>query len=198
MAPQNRFDLRVVPPSRSTPFFVPKQVSNQIVWDLLKTDVAITVNAITVTENNFSAQLSLHPQVASWTALFDQWCVPQFSVTFRAQEAPGGTGSVPLLYTALDFDNGTAIGTVPIIEDFATCQVNIMTTGSTVTRSIKPCVKGTVQNQSGSANSGIERRWIDSAAPNTQHFGIRSIVGPGNSNNIVATMCIWFAFRNQI
>jgi hypothetical protein len=170
-----------------------------IAWDMVKVDTSITP-AGSVVETNFTAALTLHPQSSNWIALYDQWCVPQFSVTFRSTAPPGSdTGAVPLLYTALDFDSVGALGSVQAIEDYSTCVVTTMTTGSSVTRSIRPTVKISTQQPSSNVNSSLQRVWQDSGAGGTPWFGIRSIVGPGGTSSpIIATICIWFAFRNQI
>lgn len=199
MAPVSGADLNVRPPTRSIPQRVPSQISNKIAWDLVKVDTTITA-AGSLVETNFSASLASHPQSSSWIALYDQWCIPQFSVTFRPRIAPGAnTGDVPLLYTALDFDSIGALGSIQAIEDYATCAVMTMTTGSVVTRSVRPCVKVSTQQPGSNVNSSLERVWQDSGAGGTPWFGIRSILGPGaDSFTMIATVCIWFAFRNQI
>jgi hypothetical protein len=198
MAPSSKADLAVKPPTRSIPKKVPKQVSNQVVWDIVKVDSTITPSAGGVVETNFSASLNTHPQNSAWTALFDQWCIPQFSVTFRSLEAPGGTSSISILYTALDFDGIGAISTIQAIEDYSTCKLTTMGARSLVTRSVRPCIKLSTQQSGSNVNSTVAREWQDSGAAGSPWFGIRSILSASNASAIIATQTIWYCFRNQI
>jgi hypothetical protein len=199
MQPFNKADLRIKPPKTAIPRGMPKRIANQVVWDSVRYDVTITVSTSTVTETNYSFTLTSHPQYASWTALYDQWCIPQASVTFRAENAPGATSGTATLYTALDFDNITAITSIPNIEDFGTCAQTEMIPGKTVTRSIRPCVKVSTQQGSGNANSTLARAWQDCGSNTVPWFGIRSMTSvAGGTYTIRSTVCLYFAFRNQI
>lgn len=195
-APQNRSDLSVRPPTYRIPSTVPKQVTNLIVWDIVKFDTAITTSTTSVVETNASVSLNNHPQVSSWTSLFDQWCVPQFSTTFKSHLPPGSLTVPCEFYTALDFDNVGTLGSIAAIEDFATCAVVTMGDGVSVTRSIRPCNKVA----SGTTNVALMgRQWVDSLAPANPWFAIRSMASTSSvAYTIIATTTIWFAFRNQI
>jgi hypothetical protein len=169
-----------------------------VVWDVVKIDGVIAAGSSAVVETNFLASLSLHPQSSAWTQLFDQWTIPQMSVSFMSVIPPGQTTTVPRLYTALDFDNNTPINTIVNIEDYSSCEVRSMEPGSSFVRSIHPCTKPTISV--GSA-VGVSRTWIDSGTSGAQFFGIRSILGAaGTAVNpaVSTTLTIWFAFRNQI
>jgi len=199
--PSNSSDLAVNPPTHNIPTTVPKQVSNQLAWDVVKVDSTLTPSTGGITELNFSAALTDHPQASAWAQLYDQWCIPQFSVTFRSLESPGGTSTISILYTALDFDSVGTLGSIPGIEDYATCRLDTMTTGSSVTRSVRPCVKistGQVPGSGTNVNASLDRVWQDSGATGTPWLGIRSMVSASNSAAITCTKTVWFAFRNQI
>lgn len=197
--PANKGDLRCKPPSGQIPSSVPRNIPSMLAWDIVKFDTVIAISTSQV-ETNFLFTLTQHPQAAQWTALFDQWCIPQASVTFRTEMPPGTTQSVPMLYTALDFDSLGNLGSISSIEDFSTCQVTSMSPGRSVTRSIKPCVKMSVQTGGSNTNASLGRVWQDSGSPGTSWFGIRSIIGPTSSSgfNLIATSTIWYAFRSQI
>jgi hypothetical protein len=201
MYPENAADLLVRVPSNSrTPTTVPRNIASMLAWDTVKFDQGITATS-TPTETNFAFQLNQHPQYASWQALFDQYCVVQASVTFRSDIPPGSTSTPPLLYTAIDFDNAANLGSISAIEDYATCAVNVMSTGKTFTRTVKPCCKDSVALASGASfvSSGLGRRWLDCSQTGIAHYGIRSLVGTSTGTiPITATVTIWFAFRNQI
>lgn len=194
--PTNRADVRVRPPSNTNvPSSVPKSIPNQIVWDVVKIDSALSIGT-SLSEGGFAAQLSLHPQASSWRALYDQWTVPQMSVTFMSLIPPGTTANAPRVYTALDFDNIGALGSVAALEDFSTASIHALEPSVAFTRSIRPCCKPTLDT-----GTGVSRLWVDSGAPSTNFNGIRYIVGPTNNaltSVISVTFTIWFAFRNQI
>lgn len=199
-SPMNGADLKVRPPVGRVPSSVPRAVSNQIVWDVVSYDNNLTASASgAVVENNFNFALSYHPQAASWAALFDQWCIPQASVTYQSQLSPGSTTNPCVLYTALDFDSTNNLGQVTAIEDFSTCETAVMNPQTSVIRSIHPCNKATIQTTAGTALSGVQRNWCDSAQPTSFWVGIRTITAGGSSAmNINAKVTVWFAFRNQI
>jgi hypothetical protein len=198
MTPMKRNDLAIKPPSQlNVPTSIPRNIASVIAWDTVKVDSVITSSSTGIVENNFSFSLNLHPQASSWAALFDQYCVVAGSVTFDSALPPGSTASPPRLYTALDFDNITALGTVAAIEDFATCEVVNMEPGVKHLRSVRPCNK--IMTSGGGATVP-QRSWVDCGTTTVQHFGIRAIVAQTAvaSLPISLTATIVFAFRNQI
>jgi len=198
-SPTNRADLAVRPPTRNIPKSVPRSVSNMIVWDVISYDATLLTSTTGITESGFTFNLTQHPQVASYRALFDQWCIPQASVTFQSLMPPGATSTESILYTALDFDNVVALGSISSIEDFATVETCLMGPRATHIRSVRPCSKLSAVTTGANNNSVMNRSWVDSAGQDTLHFGIRSILsGTTNAYPIVAKSTVWFAFRNQI
>jgi hypothetical protein len=204
MYPVNSQDLAVNPPDIfAVPKSVPLNIASMIVWDTVKFDTPIALSTTSNVETNFSFQLAQHPQSGSWTALFDQWTIPQASVTFRARTPPGATVESTLFYTALDFDNTAAIGgSIANIEDFSTCDVHTLSEGAVFTRTIRPCCKGTVSTSNTGSNlsSGVERLWLDCGiTTSTNFYGIRTIAAQAGSNTyVIATVTVWYAFRNQV
>jgi hypothetical protein len=201
MTPRNMSDLAVRPPTnKNVPSKVPKQVSNLICWDIVKYDVSSSTSASVVVENNFNWSLQNHPQYTNWTALFDQYCIPQASITVRSYLPPGSTANASVIYTALDFDNSANLGSVAAIEDFATCGVMMFGESAVVTRSVRPTSKvlGGISGGS-SAQSDLVRSWHDCANSTIAHYGIRVMTGLSNAAYpFVTTVTLWFAFRNQI
>lgn len=197
MNPTKRSDLAVKPPTQlNVPTSVPRVIAGVIAWDSVKTDSTITSSTTVITETNFVFSLSLHPQSASWIALFDQYCVVQATVTFYSALPPGSVSNPNQLYTALDFDNNANIGTVAAIEDFATCENVAMQPTTVHMRSVRPCNKGMV---GGGASAVPQRTWLDCATSTTSHYGIRSIVAVnGTSQPIRVSVYVVYAFRNQI
>lgn len=198
MQPTNRKDLSRLPFNPlKVPRGVPKSVAT-MVWDVVKVNATINVSATagTLNEMNYVWALNTHPQSSSWTALFDDYCIPQVSVTFQSEFPPGSTTQPATLYTAIDFDNNTSLGSVTALEDFATCVVVQMGQNRTQTRSVKPCIK---LNSGSGTSSVVNRSWVDCAFPATAHNCIRSItVSNGTAYTILVIQTIWFAFRNNI
>jgi len=196
MAPINAADVRVRPLTTRIPPRVPRSVPNQVVWDVVKVPSVITVPTSGITEVNFQASLSSHPQSSSWTALFDQWCIPQFSVTFESQYMSNSVSPPAYITTGIDFDNVTALGSTAALEDYSTANNVVMSQAVRFTRSVRPCTK--IAGASGTAQA-VGRVWIDSAVPGVNWFGIRSITNSsGTTYPISAFLTIWFVFRNQI
>jgi len=200
MNPTNRSDLAIKPPDNTNvPRSIPRNVQSLIAWDSVKINSLITGTS-SIVETNFAASLSLHPQSTSWQTLFDQWTIPQFTVEFDSQIPPGATNIPPVLYTALDFDNVSNLGSISALEDYSSSEARQLTTGVRTMRSVKPCVKITQGVSGGSSSvSGLSRSmWTDSGQNTTQFYGVRSILGISPSTVINVTWTIWFAFRNQI
>jgi hypothetical protein len=199
--PTNRADLSIRPPNPfNMPRRIPPNVAAKIAWDTVKIDSQITVSATAVSETNYSFNLSQHPQQTSWSSLFDQWSIPQVSISFQSTLPPGSTTGPCLFHTALDFDNTTAINTVAAIEDFSSCNSVAMQPSTRFVRSVKPSCRG-ASVSGGSQVSAIMMgpQWIDSALPGVNFYGIRSIASSaGASYGIDVTITIWYCFRNQI
>jgi len=200
MNPLNQSDLRVKPLSlTNVPKSIPRNVTSQVVWDVVKLDGAITSSNTALVETNFSYALSNHPQVSSWTSLFDQWALPFFSVEFDSKIPPGFQYTPPTLYTALDFDSGSNIGTISALEDYGSCEAVAMEPGFRVLRSVRPSCKGVVGSGTGSPQAVLSGPvWCDSSYTNIPHYGIRSILGQSTAAVVGTTVTLWFCFRNTI
>jgi cell division protein FtsI/penicillin-binding protein 2 len=178
---------------------VPHNIASLVAWDTVK--VLFTATASTTgnpTEINFAFNLAMHPQYTSWQTLFDQYTIPQASLTIESQY-PSGSTSLPItVYTALDFDNITPLNTISAIEDYSTCREQVLGVGTKVVRSVRPTIKNTVQNSSGSSMAGLSQSWIDCAQSTVQFFGIRVMLSQEAALNVKVTATVWYAFRNQI
>jgi hypothetical protein len=197
----NRGDLSIRPPNmRNVPQVVPRNVAGMLFWDTVKVDSTITIPASGVVETNFSFNLSQHNESSSLTTLFDQWTIPQVSITFESALAPGSTTGPAQFHTALDFDNITNISTVAAIEDFPSCNSVAMQPQTRFVRSVKPSARS-YSTSGGSGNNAliVGPQWVDCAVPGVPFFGIRTIgTSAGASYGINVTTLIWFCFRNQI
>lgn len=192
--PTNRGDLNLRPPGKSCPNSVPRNVGSVVVWDIVKVRSTGSTSTSAVTELNFSAYLSLHPQATSWQTLFDQWSVPQMSVSIWSQSV----GSSIEVHTAIDFDNVNALSSLAAIDDFESAQFASLYGAKIHTRSCKPCMKLSVPGNPYNS-SVLGRNWCDCAQATTPWNGLRTIIAPlASTGAIVYEFTIWFAFRNQI
>jgi len=191
-------DLRLSRRWRNVPQRIPRQISAQIVWDVVRVSTNSSNSITGIVETNFSFNLSSHPEQAQWSALFDQWCIPQVAVSFTSTEAPGSTGNVPSLFTAVDFDNVTNLGSVTLIQEFENNQSVLLAPGMSHTRACHPCVK--LSLASSGSSFGVDKMWCDSSTPGATWFGLRSILGQSGvaTVTIAVQQTLWFAFRNGI
>jgi hypothetical protein len=195
--PLNRKDLSFKPPSGKIPGGPPKSISSLVTWDYVKIRVATSDALSNITETNYSWNLSSNPNSSSWASLFDQWCIPMVSVTWYSREAPGSTGNVLELHTALDFDNTTTLGSLALLDDYSSSQVDLLLGNKSVTRSVRPCLK---VDSVGSNGAVMARTWCDMAVQGTLWFGIRSMFAQAGTatNAVVVETTIYYAFRNPI
>jgi len=193
---ENQRDLSLRPPTFRVPR-LPRNIGNVVVWDVVKVRSIGNSNTSGITEANNSVSLSTHPQASSWAALFDQFCIPQFSVTWYPLEPPSSTGTTLELHTAIDFDNVSNLGSIAALDDFGSAQVDVLIWNKRVTRSCQPCFKSTA---SGTASAAVQRGWLDTATPAISHYGIRAIFAAGitAAQNFTIETTVWYAFRNSI
>jgi hypothetical protein len=182
--------------SPSIPSSVPSQIANRLAWDIVKIKTNLSLSA-GASEVNYNFSLSQHPQVGSWSALYDQWCIPQASITWYSSQPMGSTLTCPDLHTAIDFDNSSPLGSVQLIDNYDNARVDVLVPQRKFTRSVKPCVKLT-------ANSGgntLARQWCDSGSPAILWYGIRSILNVTAAipnGQFFSEITVWYVFRNRI
>jgi hypothetical protein len=200
MNPSKSSDLRIRPPNQfNVPKKVPRSLQNQVVWSIVKTESTITTSVSSIVETNFSFALTSHPQSSNFTTEYDQWCLPQVTVEFDSQLPPGSTTPPIKLYTALDFDSSSNVGSVAGIEDFSSCEALVMHSQARTMRSVRPSCKVAVGAASSSPTAGLSGpQWLDCSIPGIIHYGIRSVADLGGVQFISVTTTLWFAFRNSI
>jgi hypothetical protein len=178
----------------------PRQLSNQIFWTKFKVDQQISVSNISVTETNELFTASLFAGSASFLACFDQYCIHSVVVTMSGN----ANVTTPFrVWTAIDYDSISAIGKVGIEAFSNCCFASLAGDGSTShERLIYPCIAPQLTGSSSLPQAGgVGRSWIDSAYPNIQHFGFRSIVDLWlnvSSLAVEITYTAVFGFRNGI
>jgi len=195
--------IPVPPPSVRIPR-IPPRLSTVPVFDTWKVTISVNTSTTAVTENNFVFALmggnSPNPGASNWTALYDQFMLLQARVEVSNTEAPGGTGQLPTVYLAADFDNVNTIGTIAAIEQFVPCIEKTLTSGAKTSIEVEPQLAVSVQNTTTPSPSGVRRMWVDSAFSATQWFGIRSLVSQtGNAvSSLTYVITVWAAFRSPI
>jgi hypothetical protein len=202
MNPLNSTDLKVKPLSiTSVPTKIPRNISSQVVWDVVKLDGTVNSSLTGISEANFGFALSNHPQASNWTSLFDQWAIPYASIEFDSRTPPGATFSPPLIYTALDFDGMNNLGSVQAIEDYGSCEAIVLQPQVRFIRSVRPSPKMAVGSSTGTPQATVSGPvWLDCAFTNVPHYGIRSIINISPSAMAFAgtTLTIYFCFRNTL
>jgi hypothetical protein len=191
-------DLKIGPrnPTR-VPVKIPRSIRDQVVWTVQKINgTSFSTSTSAITEQNTFVTLGTLLQVANWTALFDQYCIVAFSVSMEVNLPPGGTAAFGQVYTAIDFDNVAALGTISTIESYATCKVQNLRVASVIKRSCRPCVASSVGP---STLGGVEKLWIDCAYTAVPHYGLRSIFSiTGAALTVVPVIEMVVAFRSNI
>lgn len=202
MNPLNTTDLQIRPLSlTNVPKRIPRNIQSQIVWDVVKLDLSDLSFTTTVVENNVQVTMGSNPQASQWVAIFDQYAIPYFTLISRSRQGPGNAVAPGMIYTALDFDSSGNIGTVANIQDFSSCEEQMMVSGSVVMRSVRPSCKGNVGSTGGTKTAAVDGPvWLDSGATDIPHFGIRSMLGPiiGASYGVQQEVVIYYCFRNTI
>jgi hypothetical protein len=178
----------------------PRQMSNQIFWTKFKQDQTISVSNIAVTETNVDFTAAGFPGVSNFLACFDQYCIHSVVVTFSSN----ANVTTPFrIWTAIDYDSISTIGKAALLAYSNCCFASVAGDGSTShERLIYPCTAPQLTGTSSLPQAGgVGRSWIDSAYPNIQHFGLRSIVDLWVNFSTLAveiTFTAVFGFRNGI
>jgi len=152
---------------------MPKNILTQIHWFSFDRKVQTTLSATVVTEFNQSFALSDHAAFSSAIAtLFDQYALFAVYCKISASSTQASTANASL-YTAIDYDNVSNLGTVTAISAFSTVVESGL--GFVQERYIEPCNASPVYNGSVFTNFGQTRVWLNSSNLNTPHYALRVI-----------------------
>jgi hypothetical protein len=160
--------------------------------------MVVTTSTTVVTETNIAPSISTFlQQYATWCLLFDQYFLHSFTVTIANNSPEGGTGALPQVFTAIDFDSSANISTLGAISAYGTCNVTTIAPGNSVTRFCQPCNASYLGS---TATAGVTRSWVDCAFTGVLFYGIRSIVNntPAATIQLDYTFTTYWAFRNTI
>jgi len=154
----------------------PKSLGNQIYW--FKELVRFTFNTSTSTfaENNFSFKLSDLQDSSAITAMFDQYCIYAVAANLSLDTTTSNPHLVILdVISAIDYDSTGNIGPAGI-QAFNSAVNAKVTTQTSHSRFVKPCVAPALYNNSVFTSYGIARLWIDSQSADAAHYGLRYII----------------------
>jgi hypothetical protein len=197
-----RSDFTYRPPSNIFRARVPRNLINQIHFIRQINNGVIQTSTSVITEINstFSASGNML-QYSSYLSCFDQYML--HSVTYTVANASGGglTGqfACPEVFTAIDFDNTAALGSVAAISAYGSVNQATLAPGESVTRYVEPCESTSLFVTVSTTAAGTTRMWIDSASNAVSLYGLRTIVNT-TSSVVVLTQnfsLIW-CFRNNI
>lgn len=178
----------------------PKRLSNQIYWGQFKYDQQFSASGTGISENNLYFTASLFSSVVNFLAAFDQYCIHSIVVTFSSN----ANVTTPIrLWTAIDYDSSTALGSKLGIQGFGSCAFHsIAGDGSTSgERLLYPCIAPQVTSGITPAAAGIGRAWIDSAYANVNHYGLRTIMDTWINTGVgvlEVTYTAIMGFRNNL
>jgi len=127
-------------------------------------------------------------QAVDLIQVFDQYRIDEIEVTFRPNYTANPLGVaadtlVPLLYTTVDYDDAVAPTSVPELRAKSNCTESMY---ETVVRRFVPHVGDAVwAGSSGFQRGNAAHRWIDCAAEEVEHYGLKYGCSPGNSGQTV-------------
>jgi len=153
-----------------------------------------------ITEGNQSFTLNQNvPDYATYVGVYDQYCMFSAVVRVAANFATElNTGTIGRIYTAIDYDNTSNLGSVNAIQAFGSCEVNELIHGQSVERYVEPAGVSLLAGSS----LGLTRSWVNSSTPGAPHYGVRVMATLNGS--LITTLTVDIAvtvivgFRNNI
>jgi len=176
----------------------PKNLLNQIHWVRQNTNSTVTTSTTVLTETNyaFTSVADLQHQ-SSYFSVFDQYCLHSVVFTILNTNSNASVLALPEVFTAIDYDNVTALGSINGITAFASCNTGVLAAGKSITRYVRPTVQTSVSTF---ASAAVTRQWIATALPSVPFFGIRTIIAATTAAALtldVSISCVW-AFRSTV
>jgi len=140
-------------------------------------------------------QLNSLPQVASWTAIFDQFKIDAIETWLQAAQTNNG-GHTGWLYSAVDYDSGAAPASIAAIQQYSNVKESSIQTGHYHKFVPHVAVGAYTGTFTGYANQTSQ--WIDSNSPTTQHYGQVFAVSQTTDNGLIFNLQarLHLSFRN--
>lgn len=135
-----------------------------------------TVGAITFSLSNIS-------QSATFTALYDEYCITKVVIRFVPtasinNNADPTTYIAQPFYTIIDYDDNTVPAGLTEMLDYDTLKYTVST--KTHTRTLIPRLSMLAYKTSGSTigYAAKSRQWIDCSNADVPHYGVKYFIGP--------------------
>lgn len=138
------------------------------------------LSAATFSTAGYEVDFSQFAGGADYLAVFDQYRIREIQVTIRPQMTTAVVGfAAPLVYSVIDLDDSTPLGTAAIFREYANCTT---TQYETLVRSWKPCISVPAYVTGGAATGAmsVPAPWIDVATINVAHFGFKLGIEPNS------------------
>jgi len=147
-------------------------------------EIPDTVFSQTATTPAFFAQnyqFGFLDQSGSIAALYDQYRIAMVEVTFRPMFNANPLSAlsstiVPLLYTAIDYDDAVTPTSIGVMRAYANCMESQY---ETQVRRFVPHIAVAAYNGSFGGFSNSAAPWIDAASTSVQHYGLKVAIDPG-------------------
>lgn len=148
------------------------------------TEFGIQQTALTPSFQSSYWQLNSLDQYAAFTTLFDQYRIVEIEAEYRPMYtansvALGQAVLVPLIYTAVDYDDSTAWTTLAQAREYQNASIH---STETFTVKFKPHVAMAAYGGGVFTNfANAEGQWLDAASNAIPHYGIKTAVTAGSN-----------------
>lgn len=200
-------DLRRKPLSMDLVQRPPKRIQDSITWMEKANNVNLTLSTGGgVSELNLVGQLNAFPEASVMATLFDQYCIYSIFASARLEisNVPVSTEtSFGRIYSAIDFDSNSNVGTEAAIQEFSTCIGSELVYGKSYERFCKPTIAMVTGGANSTSNTGVAmgRKWLNSNSNAVPHFCIRYLTVGNNTataQNVSIIYYVVFGFRNSV
>jgi len=162
----------------------PRNFINRISWIKSTYSEIVTVLASgAYTEKNVAFQINNLPNYTYFTSAFDQYCIYAVTVTVSLDGSTSSSAPVSL-YTAIDYDNVSAIGLAGI-EAYSNLNQCTITPQNSLVRFILPCIATNLYGSSGFGSYGTTRSWVNANSASVQHYGFRAVYVQPTSQTVM-------------
>jgi len=146
-------------------------------------DTNFSSSTVAIQSTAYIYGLSTFDQVATLGALFDQYRIVKVlnKLTPRVTETNTiGTSIGCNLYTVIDYDDATLLGSVAAAREYTTCKES--GPHEIVYRNFKPRIAMAAYSGAFSSFANMEDEWIDIASTTVQYYGLKTVTSTANAN----------------
>lgn len=154
--------------------------------------------------NTINWTLSSAQNESGFLALYDQYRFRKVELVFRplytsnSQSAAATSGTPPLIYTVIDYDDGNNATTISELQQYQTCKVHQY---ENFKITLKPHVNmGTYNGSNFNSSTNAVNQWVDCASDTVVWYGVKTGIDAGTSSTLLqvwhVTTTVWLEFRN--